>query len=74
MREKAWSMPLGTIHRRSEICQLGIQFVQDWLRKRPYTLSKSSRGSKDLQLSYSSLGPLLSQKLEENSVKRCQTV
>jgi hypothetical protein len=53
MRAKAWSMPLGTIHRRSEICKLSIQFVQKWLRKMLYALYKSCRGMQDQQLSYS---------------------
>jgi hypothetical protein len=46
------SMPVGTIHWSQEILHLGIQFVQKWLRKRPYTLCGSGRGLGDLQLCY----------------------
>jgi hypothetical protein len=31
--EKAWSMLLVTIHQRPEICQVGMLFLQNWLRK-----------------------------------------
>jgi hypothetical protein len=50
MREKAWSMPRVTIHQCLEICQLGMKFVQKWLRKRPYALYRSCRGMQYLQL------------------------
>jgi hypothetical protein len=58
MREKAWSTLVVTVHRRPENCQLGMQFVHNWLRKRPYALCKSCRGILDLQLSYLHLGAL----------------
>jgi hypothetical protein len=58
MREKAWSTPRVTIHWRPEISQLGMQFVQKWLRKLPYTLYKSCRGMQDLPLWYMSLWAL----------------
>jgi hypothetical protein len=64
-------MPPGTIHRCPENCQLGMPFVQNWLRKRPYTLSRSFRGSRDQQLSYYSLGPLMFQNREKNSIEQC---
>jgi hypothetical protein len=32
MCEKAWSTNRVTMHWRPEICQLGMQFVQNWLR------------------------------------------
>jgi hypothetical protein len=49
MREKARSKPKVTVHRRTEICHLGMQFVHNQLRKRPYALCKSRRGVLDLQ-------------------------
>jgi hypothetical protein len=52
MHEKAWSTPKVTIHWRPENSDVGMQFVHKWLRKRPYTLSRSCRGSRDLQLSF----------------------
>jgi hypothetical protein len=55
IREKAWSMLIATIHQRLGICHLGMQFVHNWLIKRPYTLCESCRGSRDLQLWYSNL-------------------
>jgi hypothetical protein len=55
MHEKVWSMPKVTVHRRTEICHLGMQFVHNQLRKRPYALCKSRRGVLDLQLSYSNV-------------------
>jgi hypothetical protein len=55
MREKAWSTPKVTVHRRPENSQIGMQFVHNWLRKSPYALCKSRRGMLDLQLSYSNL-------------------
>jgi hypothetical protein len=58
MREKAWSTLIETIHRRPGNCQLGMQFVHNWLTKRPYALYKSCRGILDLQLSYSNIGAL----------------
>jgi hypothetical protein len=71
MREKAWSTPKVTVHRRLEICHLGMQFVHNWLRKRPYALSRSCKWSRDLQLSYYSLGPLMCQNREKNSIEQC---
>jgi hypothetical protein len=62
-----------TIHQRPKNCQLGMQFVHNWLRKRPYALCKSCRGSKDLQLWYSNVCPLHFNFLEKNSVKVCQS-
>jgi hypothetical protein len=58
MREKAWSTLIATIHQRPENSQLGMQFVHNWWRKTPYSLSRSCRGLSDLQLSYRSLGAL----------------
>jgi hypothetical protein len=72
MREKVWSTPRVTIHRRPEICQLGMPFVHNWLRKRPYTLCRSCRGIGDLQLCYSLLGSLLLKNLEQNAVEQGQ--
>jgi hypothetical protein len=66
MREKAWSTPKVTVHRRPENNQLGMQFVHNWLRKRPYALCKSRRGMLDLQLSYSNLCALQIKFLEKN--------
>jgi hypothetical protein len=63
-------MQFGTVHWRPENLQLGIQIVQNWLRKRPYALCESCRGSGDLQLCYSLLGPLLFNFLEFWSVKQ----
>jgi hypothetical protein len=63
-------MQFSTVHWRPENLQLGIQIVQKWLRKRPYTLYESCRGSGDLQLCYSLLGPLLFNFLENCSVKQ----
>jgi hypothetical protein len=68
--EKLKSTLLVTIHRRPENSHLGIQIVQKWLRKRPYALCESCRGSGDLQLFYSLLGPLLFNYLEFCSVKQ----
>jgi hypothetical protein len=45
--------------------------VHNWLRKRPYALCKSCRGSRDLQLWYSSVCPLQFNFLEKNRVKAC---
>jgi hypothetical protein len=70
MREKAWSTPRVTIHRRPEICHLGMHFVHKWVRKRPYALCKSCRGILDLQLSYLHLGALQFNFLELHSVKQ----
>jgi hypothetical protein len=70
MGEKLKSTLLVTVHQRPENSQLGNQFVQKWLRKRPYTLCESCRGSRDLQLCYSLLGPLLFNFLEICSVKQ----
>jgi hypothetical protein len=70
IREKAWSMPLGTIQWRPENSDVGLPFVQIWLRKRPYTLSRSCRGSRDLQPSLLPLGPLLFENLEKNLFKQ----
>jgi hypothetical protein len=64
MREKTWSMPRVTIHRRPKICHLGMHFVHKWLRKPPYALCRSCRGMLDLQLCYWSLGPLLFRNFE----------
>jgi hypothetical protein len=41
--------------RKSKLC---LQFVHNWLRKRPYALCEHCRGSRDLQLWYSSVCPL----------------
>jgi hypothetical protein len=49
--EKPRSTPPGTIHWRPENSDLGMPFVHKLLRKMPYTLSRSCRGSRDLQLS-----------------------
>jgi hypothetical protein len=38
MREKAWSTLAVTVHRRPENSQVGMQFVHNRLRKRPYAL------------------------------------
>jgi hypothetical protein len=70
MCEKPRSMLPGTIHRRPEICQLGIAFVHKWLRKTPYALCRSCRGMLDLQLSYSNLGALQFKFLEKTAVKQ----
>jgi hypothetical protein len=70
MGEKLKSTLLVTIHRRPENSQLGIQFVQKRLRKRPYALCESCRGPRDLQLCYSLLGPHLFNFLEICSVKQ----
>jgi hypothetical protein len=70
IREKAWSTPRVTIHRRPEICHLGMQFVHKRLRKRPYALCKSCRGMLDLQLSYSNFCALQLNFLEFWSVKQ----
>jgi hypothetical protein len=48
--EKCRSTPQVTIHKRQENSQLGTQFLQKWLRKRPYALCESGRGLGDLQL------------------------
>jgi hypothetical protein len=50
--ERFKSTPVGTIHGSREFLHLGIQFVQEWLRKRLYTLCESGRGLGDLQLCY----------------------
>jgi hypothetical protein len=70
MREKAWSTLLATVHWRPGNSHLGIQIVHNWLRKSPYALCESCRGSRDLQLCYSLLGPLLFSFLEFWSVKQ----
>jgi hypothetical protein len=70
MGEKLKSMPRVTIHRRPENSQLGMRFMHNWLRKRPYALCESCRGSGDLQLCYSLLGPLLFNFLEFWSIKQ----
>jgi hypothetical protein len=70
IREKAWSTPRVTIHRRPEICHLGMQFVHKRLRKRPYALCKSCGGMLDLQLSYSNFCALQLNSLEFWSVKQ----
>jgi hypothetical protein len=69
MREKPWSTLVVTVHRRPENSQVGMHFVHNWLRKRTYALCKSCRGSRDLQLSYYSLGPLMCQNCEKNSIE-----
>jgi hypothetical protein len=68
--EKCKSTLEATIHRRPENSKLGIRFVHNWLRKRPYALCESCRGSGDLQLCFSLLGPLLFNFLEIFSVKQ----
>jgi hypothetical protein len=70
MREKAWSTLVVTIRRRPENNQVGMHFVHNWLRKRPYTLCKSCKGILDLQLSYSNLGALQFNFLEKTTVKQ----
>jgi hypothetical protein len=70
MREKAWSMLLATVHWRPGNNHLGIQIVHNWLRKSPYAICESCRGSRDLQLCYSLLGPLLFNFFEFWSVKQ----
>jgi hypothetical protein len=70
MREKAWSKLLDTVHWRPENSHLGIQIVHNWLRKSSYALCESCKGSGDLQLCYSLLGPLLFNFLEICSVKQ----
>jgi hypothetical protein len=72
MRENAWLTLIVTIHRRPGNCRLGMCFVHNWLRKRPYTLCRSCRGIGDLQLCYSPLGPLLLKNLEQNTVEQGQ--
>jgi hypothetical protein len=72
MCEKAWSTLVVTIHRRPENSNLGMQFVQKWWRKRPFTLCRSCRVIGDLQLCYSPLGPLLLKNLEQNAVEQGQ--
>jgi hypothetical protein len=69
MREKAWSTLVITVHRRPENSQDGMHFVHNWLRKRPYALGKSCRGSRDLQLRYRSLWVLQFEFLEKLLVK-----
>jgi hypothetical protein len=71
MREKAWSTPMVTIHQHPEKLHVGIPFVQNWLRKRPYTLCRSCRGIGDLQLCYLGLGQLLLINFEKNPSKQC---
>jgi hypothetical protein len=44
MGEKLKSTLEVTIHRRPENSQLGMRFVQKWLRKTPYALCRSCRG------------------------------
>jgi hypothetical protein len=63
-------MQFGTVHWRPENLQLGIQIAHNWLRKSPYALCESCRGSGDLQLCNSLLGPLLFNFLEICSVKQ----
>jgi hypothetical protein len=67
MREKAWSTPRVTIHRRLEICHLGMHFVH---KKPSYALCRSCRGMLDLQLSYSNLGALQFNFLEKTAVEQ----
>jgi hypothetical protein len=74
MGEKCRSTPQVTIHRRPENSQLGMRFVHNWLRKRPYTLCRSCRGIGDLQLWYSPLGPLQFKNLEKNPSKQGQMI
>jgi hypothetical protein len=70
--EKCKSMPRVTIHRRPENNQLGMQFVQRWLRKTIYGLCRSRRGLGDLQLCYSPVGPLLLKNLKQNTIEQGQ--
>jgi hypothetical protein len=70
MREKAWSTLAVTVHRRPENSQVGMQFVHNRLRKRPYALCESCRGMLDLQLSYSNFCALQFNFLEFWSVKQ----
>jgi hypothetical protein len=72
MGEKCRSTPRVTIHKRPENNKLCLQIVHNRLRKRPYALCKSCRGSRDLQLWYSSFSPLQFNFLEKNKVKACQ--
>jgi hypothetical protein len=67
--QRSWSLFIGA----QKNSQLGIQFEQKWLRKRPYALCKNNRGLGDLQLCHSLLGPLLFKILEKNSFKQGQT-
>jgi hypothetical protein len=48
-------MPRVTIHRRPEISDLGMPFVQKRWRKRPYAFYERCRVMQDLQLWYSAL-------------------
>jgi hypothetical protein len=70
MCEKFKSTPQVTIHRRPENSQLGMRFVNSWLRKTLYGFCRSCRGLIDLQLCYSPLGPLLFKNLEICAVER----
>jgi hypothetical protein len=70
IREKAWSTPRVTIHRRPEICHLGMQFVHKRLRKKSYALCKSCREMLDLQVFYSNFCALQFNFLEFWSVKQ----
>jgi hypothetical protein len=70
MHEKAWSTLVVTVHRRPENSQVGMHFVQNWLRKRPYALCKSCKGILNLQLSYSNLGALQFNFLEKTAVEQ----
>jgi hypothetical protein len=70
MREKSWSTHMVTIHRRQENLHVGMPFVHNWLRKRPYTLCRSCRGMGDLQLCYLGIGQQLLRNFEKNPSKQ----
>jgi hypothetical protein len=66
MCEKCRSTPVGTIHWSREFLHLGIQFVHQWLRKRPYAFYESCRAMQDLQLWYSKVCLLQFKNFEKN--------
>jgi hypothetical protein len=66
MCEKCRSTPVGTVQWSREFQHLGIQFVHQWLRKRPYAFYESCREMQDLQLWYSKVCLLQFKKVEKN--------
>jgi hypothetical protein len=69
--EKCRSTPPGTVHWSRVFCKVPLHFMQNPLIKTLYALSRSCRGSRNLEFSYKSFGPLLLKNFEKRAVKQC---
>jgi hypothetical protein len=69
--KKCRSTPPGTVHWSRVFCKVPLHFMQNPLIKTLYALSRSCRGSRNLEFSYKSFGPLLLKNFEKRAVKQC---